>query len=462
MAYSPPMLGFMRTWAVPAVLLLTLWPLALFTYVPATDLPSHVAISSILVRLLSGDPTTQLYYALNPQPVPYYLAYAFLAPCVAAMGPWAGPRLALACMALLFIGATQRLTRAANLPPWTVLAAPFLFYGPLFFWGFVATLVGVPFVLMCAAELLLRHRQGRGHALQAGLYGALACLGHVVLVLPVALCVGAYGALAPRARWPLWGAAATFVVGCCLTLALHSNLSQYETVDSAWHHIKTHLGPFDKGAGRVAHGLFLGLLAALNALGPSTPARRFGRVLALGSLAVFVLCPVDLRLHGQVAWGLNFRFLTLAEMGLLLGVTPAAPRFSRSLALGLTAVFMAAVGWLWWQFNAAALPLQAVLQELPAGSRVQARVAPLRFAHAWPPLAAHLTDYYLASHGGYQQGLFAGSHIPIREVAPPQGGAAGRLGAFDYLLEQDMHGPAPQDSRLVLHTDRWRLYRRVD
>ncbi len=456
------MFGIMRTWAVPAALLLAMLPLALFTYIPATDLPSHVAISSILVRLLSGDATTQLYYAFNPQPIPYYLAYAVLAPCVALAGPGVGPRLAMACMALLFMGATHRLGRAAGLPPWTVLAAPFLFYGPLFFWGFVSTLVGVPFVLLCAAQLLLRHRQGKGHAVLAAAFAGLACLGHVVLALPLALCVGAYGWLAPRARWPLWVGAAGFLTVCCLDMAVHSHLSQYETVDSAWHHIKTHLGPFDKGAGRAAHVLFVLGLAGLNTLGPSTPARRFGRVLAVGSLAVFVLCPVDLRLHGQVAWGLNFRFLTLAEAGLLLGVAPAAPPFSRYLAVGLTTVFMTGVGWLWWQFDAAAQPLQAVLQQLPAGSKVQARVAPVRFAQAWPPLSAKLVYYFLAGQGGYEDSLFAGGHIPIRELVPPQGGEAGRMGEFDYVLEQDVHGPAPQDGSLAAQTARWRLYRHLD
>ena len=368
--------------AVTAAMLL---PLAVCTYVPATDLPSHVAISSILVRLLRGDAITQLYYALNPQPVPYYLAYAILAPCVALAGAWGGARLAMAVVALLFAVATERLVRAAELPRWAVFAAAFLFYGPLFFWGFVATLVGVPFVLLCAAELLLRHREGRGHVFRAALYAALACLGHAMLAVPVTLCVLAYGRLSPRSRWPLWGGAAVFLIACIADIAAQSQLSQYETVDSAWHHIKTHLGPFDKGAGRAAHVTFLALLALLQRGGPATPARQFGRIVALGSLVLFVLCPPDLRIHGQIAWGLNFRFLTLAEAGLLLGVAPTPPRWTRALAAAATAAFIGAVGWLGWQFDHATGPLQSLLETLPAGSTVQARVAPVRFAQAWPP-----------------------------------------------------------------------------
>lgn len=76
-------------------ILLFLWS---FPLLPATDLPQHLGISSILWRLVAGDPAVSSYYVFNPQPTPYYLAYALLTPCVGLFGAITGARIALSIL----------------------------------------------------------------------------------------------------------------------------------------------------------------------------------------------------------------------------------------------------------------------------------------------------------------------------------------------------------------------------
>ena len=80
-------------WVVTLYLAASLLPLGWFALVPSADFPAHVAIAKILWRLLHHDPTVAYRFIL--QPVPYYLAYVVLTPCVGLFGPHAGAAVAL-------------------------------------------------------------------------------------------------------------------------------------------------------------------------------------------------------------------------------------------------------------------------------------------------------------------------------------------------------------------------------
>ena len=455
-------------WAlgVGAVLIAPLWG---FDYIPATDLPGHLAISSVLARLLTHDAMTHTYFALNLQPIPYYLVYALLTPCVHFAGPYWGAKIAMTVLGVLHVLAVKRLIRTARLPPLAMWAALFLFYGPLFFWGFVATVAGVPFVLLMIAELLAWHRLGGARYLvAAGLYGTIACLAHVVLLLPCAWAVFCCALLDPKRRWlVLVTLAVTGLGGVGLLLHGDSEPWKFETWHTAADHLQKYLGPFDTLTGRGAHALFVLLLAVWSRGGSDTDTRRFGRCFGVGLLVLFACCPTDIFWRNFAAWGLNFRFLTLAELGFLIHLAGARPwphpRAFTAALLATVTLFCGSMLHTWQRFNTAAQPLREVLATIPPYSTVLARNTPHPFDAAWPPLLHHLTYYYLAQKPGYMDGLFAGKHIPIAETAAAP--RADDSTAFAYVLIQDEslpnepHAPAPTDATLVHQAGFWRVYK---
>ena len=140
-------------WGTLAVALMLL-PLGWFALPPCADLPQHLALSSVIWRLLHGDVALQALYQINLQPVPYYLLYVLLVPLVGLLGAALAGKVLLAGLAVALGYTGQRLLRLQQAPAVLCLALVCIFYGPVFYYGFLATLLGVPWVLTCWAALL--------------------------------------------------------------------------------------------------------------------------------------------------------------------------------------------------------------------------------------------------------------------------------------------------------------------
>ena len=367
---------------------------------PCTDLPQHLAISSLIWRLLHADPSAALY-ALALQPMPYYLAYAWLVPLVGLAGPEVGARVFFAALALAQVGAAAVFLRAARAPPWANLGSAVIFFGPLFYYGFVATMAGLPAVLLLAAALLRwqQRRSRRSLALAAGA-AAVATLAHAVLALPCCMLAAASlrrpapaaaaagatpGQLGPsRALGPalLVGLAAGLPLLGALGQRLRAPAGALRDVDWAgpalqWHYLKGFVGPFDHGAGRAAHlALLLALATAAWRRRRSAAATLLLPCIAALALA-YALCPRHLDSADSHVWGLGFRFLCVAEL-LALALVPKLGRGasrSASAALALLVAVHGAAQWrLWDAFEATALPLHAALRALPAAQRLALEV----------------------------------------------------------------------------------------
>jgi hypothetical protein len=454
----------------------SLLPLGCFHLVPSADLPPHVAIASILWRLLHHDPTVGYQFIL--QPIPYYLAYVVLTPCVGLWGPHLGAAVALGGWFVGLYVAGQNFFAALKLPPSTSLALPLLAYGGLFFWGFIPTFAGAWCVFQCGASLL-RYAETvqRRHRVTALIMVLLASLSHVLLLIPVGVLGLAFFAMAPRRHAGtlamVLGTGASTVVaafvgllhpGPAHRLALHF-LNPQELVQYLIHHFST----FDRGVGRLGHALFL-VLAALWAVrgrrrgtDPQPQARarqRFLNAALLGSALMYLALPVEADAVGANAWGINFRYLIFTEMAF---VAWCANRWPPWRSVGLTlgcacSLFGLGLGQFWQTFDAQAMPVVSWFESLPPGQRIWVQAELRHYADAWAPVDSHLDAYYMAAGGRFQSSVFDWGHVPIRPTTdacgPPTDAAAAHC---DFVLQDK---PTPIDPRLrLLHqAGAWRLF----
>ena len=474
-------------WAMVVIAVLfctTLAPLWWYPWVPAADLPNHTAIVSVLLRLWRGDAALASYYQVNIQPVPYYTFYALAVPLAAWLGVPAGIKMALTLLGLATMGAGAFLLHAAARPWPAALVSVLLFYGPIFFWGFVTTLAGVPCVLWGAGALLHHCHTGQKRWLAAAaVAAATATLSHVILLAAWMAYVVAFWSCSPRRH--MRAAALMTLAGSAPLLPwayvaltrwhLPSDVTawQFETATTLLHHLKMHVAVFDRGLGRATHVLVLVILIALGIAARrrmrdpwSLPARFLGIATAL-LLALVMLTPVAL----GAAWGVNFRYLLFIEIGIMALVPTRMSLFAQNTLAGvliiLIGLHMAALNVFWRDFNRAAAPVTQLLAQMSASKTLLALEGPVPFAQCWPPVLIHLHAYYLADAGDYDSNVFAGAHLPIGAVRALRGGTRPPvLGDYDYALEQSElpdAAPAPFADAVLLHTaGAWRLYGRAE
>ena len=165
---------------------LVVMPIFLIENIPSVDLPNHIAISSVIKDLIlnPGETNVGAYYALNQSLTPYHLVYALLTPFLIVFGVQLGSKLFLGTTALLFWFAAYRLTTRFEAGPMPLWGAVYLVYSLLFFWGFVATWVGIPFLLLHLDNVFDYIDTKRTSSLVfASVFGLLAGSAHLMLVV---------------------------------------------------------------------------------------------------------------------------------------------------------------------------------------------------------------------------------------------------------------------------------------
>ena len=488
----------MDTWVVVLITLVALLPLWLFKYPPAADLPHHVAVSSVLYRLFTGDNAVRQYYAVNLQAMPYHLLYVVMTPLVGWLGPFMALKMLLSAVGGACVACTTLCCAALGRPRILGLGGIFLFYNATFFWGFATTLIGIPCVLaLIWAMLRLNTTRRLRFAWMAGAFGALACAAHIALAPACGVVVLSFWSMRPRQnmRWAMGVGAA------CLLPALPwlwsragvvdpsaSSIVVFESPRTAWNHLRTYLAPFDRGMGRNSHHawMLVGIVCAIFGYGRGHHAQqRFLIALLAGNVLLFLGVPLEITSPHGSAWLLNVRFLVFAEAALLwLCVEPKkiiGQRLWRLVLVVCVIVHLGALTTVWRAFNRQAQPLDAIAAVLAANSTVLVRSPPEAFDKAWPPLTTHLYAYLLATtHAAYVAGVFSDGHWPIKVIASPKSAAhfaAGgshpplpneaaqpmTLGAYDYAVIQGQPAnrrliAVPYGSQLSRQEGLWALY----
>jgi hypothetical protein len=424
-----------RLFVVLATIAGVVLPVWTVRYIPGTDLPSHLAIANIVAKLVSGDPVITQFYAINLQPFPYYLVYVVLAPLVAWCGPLLAAKLFCSAIAMATALACHRLFRLLAAPWWSALAAVFLTYGMIFFWGFLPTLVGVPVYIAGLAELVALARGERRSPLTATLAGLVLMVTHIALAVPWGCALVAMWTTRDRriVRASLTIGAASFLplLPMLLTRLLTAHVSyafnaQYEAPAIFARHVMAQFGVFDRGLGLATHLLFLGGAAVLALLhrrsgAIATPVVRMIGAFAALAVAAYAATPMAMELGGDAIWAFNVRLFFVAELAVLAWLTVDRDSEPRAIQLTqplLAGAHLAAMIGFFAAFDAQVRAAEPVLAAIPEGTRLAVASKDGRFGEAWPPQLLHIHGYYLATRGGYDGAVFAGKHIPIRSVQP--------------------------------------------
>jgi len=488
-------------WATGLALGGALLPLAFGAYVPSVDLPGHSAIASVIVQLAGAGGPAADFYHLRFSDSPYYLGYFYLSAAIAAFGLEWGIRAVVAAYAVATTLGLAALFRQLGAPSWAVLCSPLVVYSRVFVFGFVATFVGIPWVLWGLWALLRWDDDRRGRFLAlAAMCGLLATLSHVFLLVVWAGFVLAF--VLGRGRQGL--VPAVEVVGFAslpLVPTLWGWLFGSGTgktflpfFGASWDQVVDYVVDVGGGVEVVLHAALIGLagisVAALVwRLGSRlwTSERRGDRYARMGLAAllvqgaIYVVAPLTLRVGNATAANVNWRFLVFVEVALYLVAWSglSAGRFRNAagiLQATTTTVFVVVFAIFTVRFNEAMTELDSVLSRVERGRVLSVAKIPYDFGIPGyvPPVLDHAPEYYLARGGGFVTGIWPDAHVPIgarrrfigqHRVRPNGRGGFEPLwiGQADYMLIVDGSSavpiPPPGDGVPVASTPRWSLYR---
>lgn len=490
-------------WATSLALGGALLPLAFGTYVPSVDLPGHSAIASVIVQLAgTGGPATD-FYQLRFSESPYYLGYLYLSGAIAALGLEWGIRAVVALYAVATTLGLAALFRQLGAPSWAVLCSPLIVYSRVFVFGFVATFVGIPWVLWGLWSLLRWDEDRRGRFLAvAAVCGLLATLSHVFLLVVWAGFVLAF--VLGRGRQGV--VPAVGVVGFA-SLPLVPTLWEWLLGSGAgktflpffgasWAQVVDYVVDVGGGVEVVLHaglvgvaGTSVGVLVWRLKSRILVSERRADRYARMGIAAlliqgaIFVVAPLTLRIGNATATNVNWRFLVFVEVALYLVAWSglSAGRFRNAVGIvqaTTSTVFVVVFAIFTVRFNEAMIELDTVLSQVERGRILSVAKVPYDFGIPGyaPPVLDHAPEYYLARGGGFVTGIWPDAHVPIgarrrflgqhRVRSDGRGGVEPLwIGQADYMLIVDGSStepiPPPGDGVRVASTSRWSLYRNV-
>lgn len=194
-----------RAAALPYLLLLALCaPALVFSYLPMTDLPQHVATTSMLAHLRDPAYGFADFFQIDLSRTLYLLPYGLGVALSQALSPQRALNGVVFLSLISLPLGIQLCLRALGRSPWPGLLALPLCYGRPFFWGFInfTLSIGLSFI---ALSLCLRAppptRAGRlGQGALLGLCCAALVLTHVYGLVILGVTLGLWFALDPPRR----------------------------------------------------------------------------------------------------------------------------------------------------------------------------------------------------------------------------------------------------------------------
>ena len=412
-----------------ALILASCVPIMLVHYLPQTDFPQHLAMTTIIDGLLHGTGGFDKYYELDLGRTLYLLPYGLVLLLGRVMP------LFLALQVLVFVGAVSyplalvRLLRVLGKPPELALLGLPLVYNSAFFWGFIPFTLSLNLALW-GISLLVQPRRTTGDDVTLGLVCGALVLTHVyglALLLAFAVLRLLFG---PRRDWkriliPLTPA----LVGAVLWPWPGDEQVYGKTNWPSLYHRVAHLpqevfGAYQQRMEIPLMALFLLLFLLLVA--PRFPRSRATlaaltwqeRVLWL-MVAINVVAYMLLPLHTPGAHFIHFRHILIATM--LLPCLPGVyglVRGGTSLRVGLVALAVAAgvhAGVQLVRFDREARSFDRLLEAVPPRPMLLSLILEPhgRIMHTQPYL--HFAAHIQAIRGGVISTSFARFwNIPVR------------------------------------------------
>lgn len=474
--------------------LLLLAPVLVFRYLPATDLPQHMAITSVLMHI--DDPAWnygsyfEIAWTRSLYVLPYFLVIGFAKLFKLSLAVRLGYFLSLLVIPL---GAWRVLT-ARERPAWHLLLVLPVVYNRAFFWGFLNFNLALGMALL-AVGIWIKKKHSRLDQWLLGLLCTAIVLTHVygiaivagVVLLSVAIDRTRYQphdfvALSPLLAgslvWMWMGQDATGTDRWAWPGLL-------ERVQQVPYQV---LGGFQDPSELVV--LTLWTVAILWLIAPSIPVTR-QRWERLGHwdkvLWLFLIANVGLYFvlpkHISAARYIHFRHAVVAATFAPLLGTRSGSKRRLGATLGALAALLAVVA-AWTHlavFNAEAESFDEVLSAVKEPSRVGRLFANNEPHHGLNGSISRTTPYlhfhaYLqARHGGVAIPNFASFwNIPVRlrrgvlEQIPKERRAPNAVSSFyDYLVvrksgQEPLRASQQFPFESVLVSPRWQLYRRID
>lgn len=483
-----------RNAAVLVLSVVSLAPVLVTPIVPLTDLGSTVGASGLLLDTAFGKaPIADLYF-VNPNLVPYWTGYVFLA----LVGVVVGPVMAAKCLVAVCVIAMPlsllRLARALG-RDWALVTFGFVLAWDLnLYWGWVTFHLGMS-VAVWALALLIEADSWKAAARLIPLTALVALThAHAVVLLTLAALLTAFGRARP------FRAVALHLVSCLGFLVLSPWLWSEvlkpkpgsgpmsfvsppvnERISRVFEHA---LGYFVDQPGlalvSAAFLVILGVTLFGSALLPRGNAPRPALVLGVvvTPLLLYLFLPFEVR--GPVPhWWTYPRFATLV-LGTLLLVPNVMPslRARWGLVAGAFVVTFALSAVRFSQFSlygAHVRPYLELVEQIPPGSRFLPLDLEIFFPGFREPSLGQLHGYAAAARHSYDPHLFDHGAMPLLyrpNVQPPTPDwykpqtsyTSAMAQHYDYVLitppsRDFLPTVEPRVLELVGERGAWRLYR---
>jgi hypothetical protein len=313
-----------------------------------------------------------------------------------------------------------------------------LFFGPLFFWGFISTQVGIPFVFWAFSYAL---RYAANPSLNNYIYlvfcSIIAVLSHVILCLPIGLIF-----------WGRWFSLKfvkyrySFMIFICSFLLWSGLTSVYphrgwktdgvgfeKPIDIVYFFLKF-WDSLDMSFIYIPHiciivlglvGVFIGIYIHKiknNRTDLCKLHMRFIFLNIMGNFSLFFLFPLFILTKEMHIWGIPFRYLTIAEAALMLfALFYLHPDIIKSLSYfiyGASFLFMLGIVNFFYDFQKNSQPLHDLLKTIPPNKILWANHQYGYVKKAWPPLNLHNPVYYVGLYNGLAcNDFFEEKHIPV-------------------------------------------------
>jgi hypothetical protein len=476
--------------AVFTLIALGCLPALLLRYLPMTDLPQHLAVTSILAHAKSAA-LQSAYFAPSYGRTLYLAPYAAMLALAKVMPLWTAMHVVVYATLLAYPAGLLALLSARGKPPLLALLGCPLVYDRAVSWGFINFQAAIGLCLIGIAWLI----EGAHGWRRAGLavlsavlvfthvYGVLLLVAFGVAQASFTRSRDTVRALVPLAPAVLGGAAWAILASRVPGYGVSWSPLFSERLDDV---ANATLGGYADGSHSWLFWAFVALAGVLAWGGAPRTLERF-RALTATDRALWALVVLNAALyfvlpaHTLTAKYVHFRHLIIAAMLLPALATLDTPYLlAKRVALAGVGLWSLGGAWLhWWAFDGEARSFDPILASIPDEPRLLSLVYDREGEIVSTVPYLHFAAYVQAVHGGDTSTSFAKFwNVPIERVRPatplpddfewiPQLYDDRAVGPyFTHAIVRREAGAlvsSPQfPFELVTRSGAWHLYRRVE
>jgi branched-subunit amino acid transport protein len=386
-ALGEPAHGNDQRLCLVVALLVVALPFAAAEFIPATDLPQHLAQIRLLEELWGLRPPTIGLANLEAHPFgPHTLVYWLIFALTRVAPPIVAGKLVVALLLAGSVVAMYQLARTTGRDPLHVVWGALMLFSVSLNWGFLNFLCGVPLLF---SYLTLLSRGQNGASWRAVVVGALLlCVlfwAHAFWVPTAALAALLFAASRRELRWLGWRALSFLPVAVLVALWLPGLVAARERAGFdigthylvplpervSWHwFVETLLGSIRGYAETLITAALLGYIAWVCVASRRIPASRTepGMFALSAAVLAFALVAPDQHLNTILV---NRRFLSVGMTLLVLSLPAVRSRALRTLTMLSVTLFSVFTAFAWALYDQDDLTgLRESLAALPEGASV--------------------------------------------------------------------------------------------